>query len=156
MRKAASAANDTKERFNMDGKRILMIDDDPDFVDAVKMVLEKADYTVEAAYSPQDGYRALESKGYDLVILDCMMGRGAEGIIVARKLRKKKELGNLPVLMITGIRDQTGFFFVSDPKDETFLPVDGFLEKPVEPGVLLKEVGKLLHSRKTDESKKGE
>jgi DNA-binding response OmpR family regulator len=140
----------------MDGKKILMIDDDPDFVDAVKMVLEKAGYTVEAVYSPRDGYRALETSAYDLVILDCMMGRGAEGIIAARKLRKKKELGGLPILMITGIRDQTGFFFVGDPKDETFLPVDGFLEKPVEPGVLLNEVAKLFKSRKTDESKKGE
>jgi DNA-binding response OmpR family regulator len=145
-----------KEQFDMEGKRILMVDDDPDYVDAVKMVLEKADYSVEAVYSPRDGYRALETGTYDLVILDCMMGRGAEGIIVARKLRKKKELGNLPVLMITGIRDQTGFFFVGDPKDEAFLPVDGFLEKPVDPSVLLKEVGKLLHSRKTEESKKGE
>ncbi len=140
----------------MNGKKILMIDDDPDFVDAVKMVLEKAGYVVEAAFSPQDGYRALEANVYDLVILDCMMGRGAEGIIMARKLRKKKELGDLPVLMITGIRDQTGFFFVGDPKDETFLPIDGFMEKPVQPDTLLKEVGKLLQGRKTNQSKKGE
>jgi len=140
----------------MDGKKILIIDDDPDYVDAVKMVLEKAGYTVEAAYSPRDGYHILETKVYDLIIVDCMMGRGAEGIIVARKLKKKKELGELPILMITGIRDQTGFFFVGDPKDETFLPVDGFLEKPVVPDVLLKEVGKLLQSRKTNESRKGE
>lgn len=140
----------------MDQKKILMIDDDPDFVGAVKMVLEKANYSVEAVYSPQDGYRALDANTYDLVILDCMMGRGAEGIIAARKLRKRQELSGLPVLMITGIRDQTGFFFVGDPKDERFLPVDGFLEKPVEPSVLLKEVGKLLDKRKADESKKGE
>ena len=140
----------------MDAKKILMIDDDPDFVDAVKRILEKAGYVVEAAYSPQEGYRALDANVYDLVLLDCMMGRGAEGIIVARKLRKKKELSNLPVLMITGIRDQTGFFFVGDPKDETFLPVDGFMEKPVEPEVLLQEVSRLLQSRKTNESKKGE
>jgi DNA-binding response OmpR family regulator len=140
----------------MDQKKILMIDDDPDFADAMKMILEKADYAVEAVYSPQEGYRALETGAYDMVILDCMMGRGAEGIIVARKLRKKKELGDLPVLMITGIRDQTGFFFIGDPKDETFLPVDGFLEKPVEPDVLLAEVKKLLDKRRSDESKKGD
>jgi len=140
----------------MDGKRILMIDDDPDYVNAVKMVLEKANYSVEATYSPRDGYRALENGVFDLVILDCMMGRGAEGIIVARKLKKKKELGRLPILMVTGIRDQTGFFFADDPRDETFLPVDGFLEKPIVPDVLLREVGKLLQGRETDELKKGE
>jgi DNA-binding response OmpR family regulator len=145
-----------KEQWNMDGKRILIVDDDPDYVNAVKMVLEKANYAVEATFSPQDGYRALENSEFDLVILDCMMGRGAEGIIVARKLRKKKELGELPILMVTGIREQTGFFFVGDPRDETYLPVDGFLEKPVIPDVLLKEVGRLLQSRKTNESKKGD
>jgi len=128
----------------MDGKRILMIDDDPDYVNAVKMVLEKANYAVQATYSPKDGYQALEKSAFDLVILDCMMGRGAEGILIARKLKKKKELGELPILMITGIREQTGFFFVGDPRDETYLPVDGFLEKPVRPDVLLQEVEKLL------------
>jgi len=128
----------------MDGKRILMIDDDPDYVNAVKMVLEKANYAVQATYSPKDGYQALENGAFDLVILDCMMGRGAEGILIARKLKKKKELGELPILMITGIREQTGFFFVGDPRDETYLPVDGFLEKPVRPDVLLQEVEKLL------------
>ncbi len=140
----------------MHGKKILMIDDDHDYVAAVKMVLEKANYTVEAAYSPRDGYRALENGVFDLVIVDCMMGRGAEGIIVARKLRKNKDLSGLPIMMVTGIREQTGFFFPSDPRDETFLPVDGFLEKPVDPGVLLKEVGRLLQARETDQSGKGE
>lgn len=140
----------------MDPRKILMIDDDPDFADAMKRILEKAQYAVETVYSPQDGYRALETGAYDMVILDCMMGRGAEGIIVARKLKKKKELGDLPVLMITGIRDQTGFFFIGDPKDETFLPVDGFLEKPVEPDVLLAEVKKLLDKKNSGESKKGD
>ncbi len=140
----------------MDSKKILIVDDDPDYVNAVKMVLEKANYAVEATFSPQDGYRALEKGEFDLVILDCMMGRGAEGIIVARKLRKKKELGELPILMVTGIREQTGFFFVGDPRDETYLPVDGFLEKPVVPDVLLKEVMRLLQGRKANESKKGD
>lgn len=140
----------------MNGKKILMIDDDPDYVYAVKMVLEKANYTVEVAHNPRDGYTALENGVYDLVILDVMMGRGAEGIIAARKLKKKKELDGLPILMITGIREQTGFFFVGDPRHETFLPVDGFLEKPVDTDVLLKEVEKLVDKGKTGELKKEE
>jgi DNA-binding response OmpR family regulator len=140
----------------MEAKRILMIDDDPDYVSAVKMVLEKANYTVEVAHNPGDGFDALERSEFDLVILDVMMGRGAEGILAARKLRKKKELDKVPVLMMTGIREQTGFFFVGDPRHETFLPVDGFLEKPVAPDVLLREVSRLLEKGATDESTKKE
>ena len=137
----------------MNGKRILLIDDDPDYVYAVKTILEKANYAVRASYSPKEGYAALGDGEFDLVIVDVMMGRGAEGIIVARKLKKDRELKKLPVLMITGIREQTGFFFIGDPRHETFLPVDGFLEKPVNTEVLLNKVRELLHSEQTVELK---
>jgi DNA-binding response OmpR family regulator len=137
----------------MNGKRILLIDDDPDYVYAVKMILEKANYSVRVSYSPKEGYAALQDGEFDLVIVDVMMGRGAEGIIVARKLKKDRELKKLPLLMITGIREQTGFFFIGDPRHETFLPVDGFLEKPVNTEVLLNKVRELLHSDQTAELK---
>lgn len=128
-----------------------MIDDDPDYVYAVKTILEKADYSVQVSYSPKEGYAALRDGEFDLVIVDVMMGRGAEGIIVARKLKQDRELKKLPVLMITGIREQTGFFFVGDPRHDTFLPVDRFLEKPVSTEVLLNTVSELLHGGQTAE-----
>jgi len=137
----------------MDAKSILIIDDDPDFVHAIRLILESANYKIEAAHNPKDGFAALEKATFDLVILDLMMGRGAEGIIAARKLKKQKELNIPPILMLTGVKEQTGFFFVGDPKHETFLPVDGFLEKPVDKAVLLREVERLLHSPKADEKK---
>ncbi len=136
-----------------DAKSILIVDDDPDFVHGIRLILESANYRVEAAHSPKDGFAALEKGAFDLVILDVMMGRGAEGIIAARKMKKQKELTIPPILMLTGIKEQTGFFFIGDPKHETFLPVDGFLEKPVDRAVLLKEVERLLHSRKTNSQK---
>ena len=85
-------------------KRILMIDDDPDYVDGMKAILEKANYKVEVAYNPKDGFEALETKSYDLLLLDIMMGRGAEGVMVARKINKDPELRKIPVLIITGIQ----------------------------------------------------
>jgi len=128
----------------MSSKSILMIDDDPDFADAVRLILEDEGYKVELAHNPKDGFAALEKGPFDLVILDVMMGRGAEGIIAARRMKTQKDLKIPPILMLTGIREQTGFFFVGDPKHDTYLPVDGFLEKPVERPVLLAEVARLL------------
>ena len=72
--------------------RLLIIDDDPDYVDGIRSILEKADYQVDVAYNPNDGFSALETGNYDLLLLDIMMGRGAEGVMVARKINKDPEL----------------------------------------------------------------
>ena len=125
-------------------KCILIIDDDADYVDGIKAILEKADYEVEVAYSPKDGFKALESKSYDLLLLDIMMGRGAEGVMVARKINKDPELRKIPVLIITGIREQMDFLFPGQPVHPGFLSTDGLLEKPVEPSLLLDKVSTLL------------
>ncbi len=125
-------------------KRILIIDDDPDYVDGMKAILTKADYDVEVAYNPKDGFKALESKPYDLLLLDIMMGRGAEGVMVARKINKDPELRKIPVLIITGIREQMAFLFPGQPVHPRFLPTDELLEKPVEPDLLLEKVSALL------------
>ena len=86
-------------------KRLLMIDDDPDFVAGIKAILVKAKYEVDVAYNPKDGLQALKTKAYDLLLLDVMMGRGAEGIMIARKLGK----------------DQ-----VANRSDFAVIPVEGF------------------------------
>ena len=132
-------------------KRLLMIDDDPDFVAGIKAILVKAKYEVDVAYNPKDGFQALKSKPYDLLLLDVMMGRGAEGIMIARKLGKDPNLRNLPVLIITGIREQMAFLFPGQAVHPHFVPVDELVEKPVEPKLLLEKVQALL---KTAEARK--
>ena len=64
----------------MANTKLLIIDDDPDYVDGIKSILEKADYQVDAAYNPKDGLAALKSGAYDLLLLDIMMGRGLKGL----------------------------------------------------------------------------
>jgi len=132
-------------------KRLLIIDDDPDFVAGIKAILVKAKYEVDVAYNPKDGFQALQSKSYDLLLLDVMMGRGAEGIMIARKLGKDPNLRNLPVLIITGIREQMAFLFPGQAVHPHFVPVDVLVEKPVEPKLLLEKVQALL---KTAEARK--
>lgn len=134
-------------------KKLLIIDDDPDFVEGIKSILEKADYEVDAAYNPKDGIKALQSRPYDLLLLDIMMGRGAEGIMIARKMRKDPKLREMPVLIITGIREQIAFLFPGEPVHPRFVQVDELVEKPVEPQFLLEKVSALLQAA---EARKGQ
>lgn len=131
--------------------RIMMIDDDPDFVAGVRAILEKAGYKVDAAYNPKAGFQALQGGHYDLLLLDIMMGRGAEGIALARKIRKDPKLREMPVLIITGIREQIAFLFPGQAVHPNFVDVDELVEKPVEPNLLLEKVSALL---KASEEKK--
>jgi len=125
-------------------KKLLIIDDDPDFVAGIKSILEKAEYSVDVAYNPKDGFQALQSTPYDLLLLDIMMGRGAEGVAIARKLRKDSKLRELPVLIITGIREQIAFLFPGQPVHPHFVELDELVEKPIEPKLLLEKVSTLL------------
>ncbi|CAG1002953.1 Transcriptional activator protein CzcR [Anaerolineales bacterium] len=126
-------------------KKLLMIDDDPDFVSGIKAILAAAgDFEVDVAYNPKDGLRALEAKQYDLLLLDIMMGRGAEGIMVARKMRKDPKLREMPVLIMTGMREQIAFLFPGEPVHPRFVDVDELVEKPVEPKVLLEKIDTLI------------
>lgn len=124
--------------------KIMMIDDDPDFVTGIRAILEKADYEVNVAYNPKDGFQALQSTNYDLLLLDIMMGRGAEGVALARKIRKDPKLREIPVLIITGVREQIAFLFPGQAVHPNFVDVDELVEKPVEPNLLLEKVGTLL------------
>ncbi|MGA9398229.1 MAG: response regulator [Anaerolineaceae bacterium] len=132
-------------------KRLLIIDDDPDFVSGIKAILDRAEYAVEVAYNPKDGLKALKSKHYDLLLLDIMMGRGAEGIMVARKLRSDPVLRKMPVLIITGIREQMAFLFPGQSVHPNFVEIDELVEKPIGPNLLLEKVGMLL--RMAEENK---
>jgi two-component system alkaline phosphatase synthesis response regulator PhoP len=127
-------------------KRLLIIDDDPDFVEGIRAILEGADYEVDVTYNPKDGFEALQSDPPDLLLLDIMMGRGAEGVMLARKIRKDPELRETPILIITGMREQIAFLFPGEPVHPGFVPVDEMVEKPVEPAFLLERVSALLEA----------
>jgi DNA-binding response OmpR family regulator len=136
-------------------KRLIIIDDDPDFVSGIKSILEKADYKVDAAYNPRDGFQALQTGQYDLLLLDIMMGRGAEGIALARKISKDAKLRKMPVLIITSVREQIAFLFPGQAVHPNFVDVDELMEKPVEPKLLLEKVEALLQASKEKQVQAG-
>jgi DNA-binding response OmpR family regulator len=124
----------------MSAPNILIIDDDPDFVEITKVILETKDYSVKSASNPDEGWTRLEEEVPDLLILDVMMGKGADGFIMARKIRKDKRFAEMPILMLTSMREQTGFDFPGERISSKFLPVDDYLEKGVEPKILLEKI----------------
>ena len=125
-------------------KKLLVIDDDPDFVEVIVSILEDADYEVDAKYNPDEGFEALKTGSYDLLLLDVLMGRGAEGIMIARKIGDDERLRETPILIITGMREQIAFLFPGQPVHPSFVPIDELIEKPVKPDLLLEKVSELL------------
>lgn len=123
---------------------ILIIDDDPDFVQITRMILETKQYKVSCAYNADEGFAKLEERAPDAIILDIMMGRGAEGFIFARKIRKDPRFAGIPILMLTSMREQTGFDFPGERIHPKFLPIDEYIEKPIEPQILLEKIEELL------------
>jgi CheY-like chemotaxis protein len=123
---------------------ILIIDDDEDIRLAVQALLESRDYRVEMAATKEEGLEKFTSVKPDLAILDVMMVSWKDGFELARELKKDPDLKNIPILMLTGVENKTGFEFKSAAGDDEWLPVEGFLDKPVDPDILLAEVEKLL------------
>jgi CheY-like chemotaxis protein len=119
---------------------VLIIDDDPDFVDALRAVLEAERYNVHSACDADDGFARLREHTPDVILLDIMMGRGAEGFLFARAIKKDERYARIPVVMLTSIRQQTGFDFPGRPIHPQFLPVDEYMEKPVKVELLLETI----------------
>ena len=126
-------------------KSVLIIDDDVDLIEAMRMILEQSDYHVDAAFSTEEGLEAARRSRPDLIILDVMFGstNDPNGFAFAVQLKHDKSLAPVPILMSTSInREYPGFNF--SEKDDEFLPVDDFVNKPVDAEILLEKVGNLI------------
>ncbi|MCF6268799.1 MAG: response regulator [Melioribacteraceae bacterium] len=120
-------------------KKIIIIDDDIDLVEAMRMILEGAGYDVIDAQDGTIGFDRILTEKPDLVILDVMMGTQDEGFHVAYQIRSNEKTSDIPIIMLTAVQQETGFVFDKDT-DEDFLPVSEFVEKPVNPEKLIELV----------------
>ena len=120
-------------------KKVLMIDDDPEFVEAISNILDAKGYDVVSASDGKDGVAKAKKEKPDIILLDVMMTTKSEGFDVARELSKNAELKGTPVVMLTGVRKEMNLPFGFEP-DADWLPIKAFLEKPVKPEVLLKTI----------------
>jgi CheY-like chemotaxis protein len=124
--------------------KILLVDDDVDLTKAMQTILESKNYTVLAATDREEGMKKIRADKPDLAILDVMMSTWEDGFEMARELKKDPELKNMPVLILTAVKERTGIDFKSTAGDPTWCPVDGFMDKPVDLDQLLQEVQRLL------------
>jgi len=121
--------------------KILVVDDDPDFVEAMRLTLVPNGYDVVSASSGDEGLARAKTDRPDLVILDVIMSSVLDGLNMSRRMQESAEHKKTPILMVTSIAntDYAALF----PTDE-YISIDGFLSKPVAPDVLLQRVSELL------------
>ncbi|KPK42335.1 MAG: hypothetical protein AMJ65_07795 [Phycisphaerae bacterium SG8_4] len=131
----------------MEETKILIVDDDPDFTAVLKTVLEGESYVVDTAPGRAEAMEKIQADKPDLLLLDVMMATWSDGFEMARDIRKNPEYKGMPIIMLTGVEQRTGIGFKSTAGDPEWLPVDGFLDKPVEPQVLIAEVKKVLSGK---------
>ena len=120
-------------------KKILIVDDDRDVFESMKIVLEAEGYRVEWATNGSEAIQKAKASKPDLMILDVMMNSDDEGFQVTYKMKQDGDLSCIPIVMVTSVGSRTGFSF-DRARDEDFLPVNEFLEKPVDPRVLIDKV----------------
>lgn len=124
-------------------KTILMVDDDRDFVESNKDLVEAHGYRVLTAYDGESGLALARRERPDLMLLDVMMASDTEGFEVSRKIPDTPELRGMPVILVTGIRKEKDLTYGFEP-DETWLPVHRVMEKPIDPKELISEIRKAL------------
>ena len=121
--------------------KILVVDDDPDFVEATRLVLEPNGYEVISAADGSEGLAKVQDERPDLVILDIMMASVLDGLSMSRRMQEDPQLRRIPILMVTSIANTD--YAVLFPTDE-YIHIDGFMSKPISPDKLLSAIERLL------------
>jgi CheY-like chemotaxis protein len=138
----------------MANEKILVIDDDPDLVEVIRLTLEASGYEVFAAASGAEGLKKVVEVEPDLIILDVMMDYTTEGFQVSLQLRSPEPASeyaayrDVPILMLTAIHSTTSLRF---KPEQDYLPVDAFVEKPLEPSALVAKVQEMLGKRQAEQ-----
>jgi len=131
-------------RREMPKKRILIVDDDRDYGDALRMVLEKNGYDVLHVLNVRDGEKAVLGEKPDLIILDVMMDRHTDGFDFCYSLKHDDICRTIPVMMVTAVTEKTGFKF-SPETDGEYLEADAYIAKPIPVSELLARVDRMIH-----------
>lgn len=131
----------------MPGK-ILVVDDDPDILDAVTMILESQGYEVSTARDGIEGLATLKAENPDLMILDLMMPK-MDGFAVCKELQDPRwsKFKAIPILILTSVREEASRRRY-ELETGLELDVDDYIEKPMSPDVLLERVSRLIKKKK--------
>jgi CheY-like chemotaxis protein len=129
-----------------DKKKILVVDDNPDVVESMTIVLESQGYEVITAFGGREGLAKLAEMP-DLIILDVMMETETEGLQFAYKVRAAEgeyvAYREIPIIVVTSLHDNMSYR-IDDRTGSEYLPVEEFIDKPVQPPQLLAAVQRLI------------
>ncbi len=123
--------------------KILIVDDDPDFVEYLRIVLESAEYKVVSAGNSDQGMRTVIREKPDLVILDVIMSSILDGLNMSQQMADNPDLKHVPIVMVTSIANTD--YLALFPTDES-IHIDAFLTKPIAPAELLRQIKRLVDS----------
>lgn len=129
--------------------KILLVDDDLDFLEMHKAVLKRNGFEVLTATNGQEGLERVRTDLPDLIILDLMMEKHDTGFHFSKKIKNDPLFKRIPILMVTSVAEVTGHSF-SLEKDGYWMKTDDFLDKPVMPDVLISMVKKLLRKKERE------
>jgi len=127
--------------------KILVIDDDPDFVDAVTPILQSALYDVVTAPNPAEGKKKLLQEKPDLILLDIMMDSLFDGFSLCHNIKTAKEFKEVkdtPIIFVSAVKEMTGSRFQFKGEEQGLVGPDDYIDKPVKPDDLLARIAKLL------------
>ncbi len=128
--------------------KILIIDDDPDFNDAVTPILESALYDVVTALNPEEGKKKILSEKPNLILLDIMMDSLFDGFSLCHEIKSSeeyKEFNDIPVIFVSAVKEMTGSRFQFNARDQGMVGPDDYIDKPVKREDLLARIEKLLN-----------
>ncbi len=128
-------------------EKILVIDDDPDFRDAVTPILESALYEVVTASNPEDAKKKIFSDKPDLILLDIMMDSLFDGFSLCHSIktsREFKEFKDTPIIFVSAVKEKTGSRFQFKGEEQGMAGPDDYIDKPVKPEDLLSRIARLL------------
>ncbi len=124
--------------------KILIIDDDPDIVESMRVVLESNGYSVSSASCGEEGLKLTRKEEPNLVILDVMLPDGMDGFEVARRIKGDSRTNKTPILMLTAIKEKTGLDFRNEMGDGGRIPADDYCAKPLDHEALLRKIKKFV------------
>ena len=126
--------------------KVMIVDDDPDFVDSVSRLLKSKGHELTTVYDTEGVIEQLERDPHDVLILDVMFPENAAaGCHLAQEIRKHEDLSKLPILILSAINTKFPMGFGPGDIDDAWLPVQDFLEKPIDFDVLADKVEKLAN-----------
>ena len=124
--------------------KILLVDDDIDYVEATSAILEANGYEVVTAYDGKEGFEMAKSEVPQVILVDLMMNTINEGYDLVRNIRSDERFKNTPLVMISSAHQHETFKNANFVPDEVWFPIDTFMDKPVDKDALLKYISKML------------